>query len=99
MSAATQFEPVTEVEVDSRGRLSVAKAGARPGMRYRVSYDSDGDILLTPVVSVPAREALVWESPELAASIRRGIEEAHRGETHDLGSFGRYLDDDEDPED
>jgi hypothetical protein len=34
-----------------------------------------------------------YVSPELAEQIRDGIAEAERGETHDLGDFTQYLDD------
>jgi hypothetical protein len=38
----------------------------------------------------------VWRNPELAASIRRGLEQSERGDTADLGSFAEYVDDSED---
>ena len=53
-------------------------------------------MLLIPVVSIPEREMIVWRNPELAASIRRGLEQAERGDTADLGSFAEYADDSED---
>lgn len=90
------FETVTEAEVDARGRVSIAKAGAAAGERYRVSRRPDGEILLTPVVSLPRREMLVWENPELARAILAGISEAERGETVDLGDFTQYADDEDD---
>ncbi len=60
------FEVLTETEVDSRGRVSLGRAGAEPGRRYRVARDIDGVLLLTPVVSIPERELIVWENPALA---------------------------------
>ncbi|MGH8906914.1 MAG: hypothetical protein ACRD0K_10450 [Egibacteraceae bacterium] len=90
------FELVTETEVDGRGRVSIAKAGAQPGTRYRVSRRLDGEILLTPVVSIPRRELLVWDNPELARTILAGLAEAERGETVDLGDFTRDVDDEGD---
>jgi hypothetical protein len=35
------FEVITEAEVDSRGRVSLGRAGAEPGVRYR-SCDISG---------------------------------------------------------
>jgi hypothetical protein len=97
MSAeSTGFELVTEVEVDSRGRVSIARAGGQPGTRYRICRRADGDLLLTPVVSIPQREMLVWENPELARSILAALDEAERGETRDLGDFSQYLDEEDD---
>lgn len=86
-----EFETVAEAEVDSRGRVSLGRAGAEPGRRYRVERNVDGVLLLIPVVSIPEREMVVWRNPELAAEIREGLAAAERGETEDLGSFEQYL--------
>jgi len=90
------FETVAEAEVDARGRVSLGKAGAEPGRRYRVERNIDGVLLLIPVVSIPEREMIVWRNPELATSVREGIAQAETGLTVDLGSFEKYADDDED---
>ncbi|GAB7188963.1 hypothetical protein ATKI12_8794 [Kitasatospora sp. Ki12] len=90
-----EFETVAETEVDSRGRVSLGRAGAKPGRRYRVESNPDGVLLLTPVVSIPEREMQVWTDPLLAERIRAGIEQAQRGETVDLGDFSEYLDQDD----
>ncbi|WP_282206830.1 hypothetical protein [Kitasatospora fiedleri] len=90
-----EFETVAETEVDSRGRVSLGRAGAKPGRRYRVESNPDGVLLLTPVVSIPEREMQVWTDPLLAARIRAGIEQAENGKTIDLGDFSQYLEDEE----
>lgn len=90
------FETVAEAEVDSRGRVSLGKAGAEPGRRYRVERNIDGVLILTPVVSIPEREMIVWRNPELAAAVRQGIAEAEAGQTTDRGSFAQYAEDAED---
>jgi hypothetical protein len=86
-----EFETVAEAEVDSRGRVSLGRAGAEPGRRYRVERNLDGVLLLIPVVSIPEREMIVWRRPELAAEIRKSLDEADKGATADLGSFSQYL--------
>ena len=86
-----EFETVAEAEVDSRGRVSLGRAGAEPGRRYRVERNVDGVLLLIPVVSIPEREMVVWRNPELAAEIREGLAAAERGETEDVGRFEQYL--------
>jgi hypothetical protein len=90
-----QFETIAEVEVDSRGRVSLGRVGAEPGRRYRVEHNIDGVLLLIPVVSIPEREMIVWRDPELAGAIREGLAEAERGDTADLGSFAGYADDED----
>jgi hypothetical protein len=95
LSTREEFEVVAETEVDARGRVSLGRAGAQPGRRYRVEADTDGVLLLTPVVSIPERELQVWTEPELAQRIRTGMEEAADGRTQDLGDFSGYLTEDE----
>jgi hypothetical protein len=87
------FEVITEAEVDNRGRVSLGRAGAEPGGRYRVARNIDGVLLLTPVVSIPERELIVWENPALAERIRTGITETQTGRTVDLGDFTGYATD------
>lgn len=54
-----------------------------------------GQILLDPVVSIPASEDWLWENPALRASMERALEQAEAGEFEDLGSFAKFLDEDE----
>ncbi|MGA9311913.1 MAG: hypothetical protein WBV74_16305 [Pseudonocardiaceae bacterium] len=56
----------------------------------------DGVLLLTPVVSIPERELIVWAKPALAERIRIGITEAQAGRTVDLGDFTGYATDTDD---
>src|SRR5260370_12371541 len=85
-----------EAEGDSRGRVSLGKAGAEPGRRYRVERNIDGVLLLIPVVSIPEREMIIWHNPALMQEVREGLEASERGETVERGSFEQYLDDSED---
>lgn len=90
-----EFEVITEAEVDPRGRLSLGRAGAAPGRRYRVEATTDGVLMLTPVVSIPERELQLLQDPALQGRILTGIEQAEQGRTHDLGDFTKYLADEE----
>jgi hypothetical protein len=58
-----------------------------------VARNIDGVLLLTPVVSIPERELIVWENPALAERIRTGITETQTGRTVDLGDFIGYATD------
>ncbi|MHB8681782.1 MAG: hypothetical protein ACYDA2_06780 [Acidimicrobiales bacterium] len=80
-TALNQLEARTtiEVEVDSRGRVSIGKL-ARGRNRFRVTVLEDGDILLTPVVSVSERELAFLSDPEAVAAVRRGIEQSKAGD-------------------
>ena len=87
---------VGEAVADERGRLPMGKSGVRKDDRYAVAVNDDGQILLTPLVSIARRELIVWEDQLLRESLARGLAEAAAGETVDLGSFAEYLDDAED---
>lgn len=88
------FMPVGEVSADERSRLAFGKAGVRRDDRYAVAVNEDGEILLTPLVSVPKRELLVWENEQVRASLGRGLAQTAAGQTHDLGDFSQYADED-----
>jgi hypothetical protein len=81
------------VHPDARGRLSLGSAARDAD--YRVLVNDRGQILLDPVVPVPASEAWLWESPALRASMERALAQAEGGDYEDLGSFAEYADDEE----
>ena len=82
---------VFEAAVDSRHRITLGAAAQH--QRYRVTTLDNGNILLEPLVSIPARELDLWNDPELLASVKRGLEQAAAGDLHDLGDFEQYADD------
>ena len=88
------FRSVGEALADERGRLPMAKTGVRKDDRYAVAVNDDGQILLTPLVSIPRRELIVWENQMLRESLARGLAEAAAGGTESLGSFAQYADED-----
>ena len=76
------FVPIgKEVEPDDRRRLPLGCVlpAQSKGIRYNVLLNSDGQILLDPVKSVPAREAWVHEKPERLNSILKGIAQIESG--------------------
>lgn len=58
---------------------------------YKVFVDEEGDILLRPVVTIPAREAWVYQNPEVLAQIRSGLSEAKQGKTQKVKDLGKFL--------
>ena len=88
MGQAGSFKYVTRVRPDAKGRITLGRLG-KDVSSFRVAIDSEGRVLLEPFVEIPAREQWLYESPEAYASVHRGLEEAGRGETISLGSFGR----------
>jgi hypothetical protein len=93
METRGTFEAMGEVVADERSRIAFGKAGVRKDDRYAIAVNDDGEILLTPLASIPRRELLVWENEELRASLARGLEQSTQGDLVDLGSFAEYVDD------
>jgi len=78
---------------DERGRISFGKAGVRRDDKYAIAVSDDGEILLTPLVSIPRRELLVWEDELVRASLARGVADSAAGDVVDLGSFEQDAED------
>jgi len=79
VSALAGFEPVAEVAADDRARIAFGRAGVHRNDRFLVSTRSTGEILLTPLASIPKRELLVWEDDALRESLLRGLADASQG--------------------
>lgn len=95
MRSAEEFVPIGEVVADGRSRIAFGKAGVRQDDKYAVSVNDEGEILLTPLVSIPKRELLVWEDEILRASVAKGLEQIASGATRDLGDFSQYAEEDD----
>jgi len=83
VSALAGFEPVAEVAADDRARIAFGRAGVHRDDRFLVSTPlpprSTGEILLTPLASIPKRELLVREDDALRESLLRGLADASQG--------------------
>ena len=87
----TDFHLVTEfAQPDVKKRLSLGEALAGAGA-FNVYRNTLGQLFLDPVKAIPASEAWLYESPPALASVKRGLEQSARGETHDLGDFSKYA--------
>ena len=90
------FTRTAQADLDSRRRLSLGKIGKPEHTRYEISENSLGEILLVPLVSVPAREMIVWENAQVRKSLLLGMEQAVAGELVERESLAQYFDEDED---
>lgn len=89
------FEPVTEVTADDRARIAFGRLGVHRDDRFLVSRTESGEILLTPLASIPKRELLVWENDELRASLLRGFHDAAAGRVAPMDDWLDRDDEDE----
>lgn len=78
------------LSLDSKNRISLSKLLKFKGVSsVKASILENGDILLKPMTSVPAREVWLYENKEALESVRRGLSQAG---TIDRGSFSQYAD-------
>lgn len=91
MNVIGKFTPVGEVSADDRARIPVGKAGVRRDDRYAVAVSDDGEILLTPLVSIPKRELLVWEDSQIREALGRALIQSAEGRTVRRGSFSHHA--------
>jgi hypothetical protein len=59
----------SEVDVDDRGRTSLARVRRHDFDRYLVEELEDGTLVLTPAVTISAVELATLRSPEVMAAI------------------------------
>ena len=90
------FTRTAQADLDSRRRLSLGKIGRPEHTRYEISENSLGEILLVPLVSIPAREMIIWENSQVRTSLLLGMEQAAAGELVERESLAQYIDEDED---
>ena len=77
--------------LDSKKRISLTKLLRFKGVSsVKASVMENGDIVLKPMSSIPARELWLYQNKEALDSVRRGL--SQEGEI-DRGSFARYVDD------
>lgn len=74
-----EFEPIVEVTADDRSRIPFGRVGVRRNERFLVSRNTAGEILLTPMASIPRRELLIWENPSVRESLNRGFDDVRNG--------------------
>ncbi|MGC1677618.1 MAG: hypothetical protein WA740_08795 [Candidatus Binataceae bacterium] len=98
------FRRIGDVALDERKRVSLTKALASlkktfgnqldAALRFGVYVNEAGQVLLSPEVSVPMHELWLYRNPEALKMVLKGLDEARAGKVKDLGSFGKYVDDD-----
>ena len=88
----SDMTPMCQVVADDRARMSFGRMGVLADDRFAVALGEDGTIVLTPLVSIPKRELLVWEHQQLRESLARGLAQSAAGETVDLGDFTQFAD-------
>ena len=89
-----QFEVVTNARVDAKRRVTLGRFVADQVTSFRVYRNAHGQIILDPLVAIPAHEAWLFQNKRAASLVQRGLDEAKRRRlTTSKEDFSRYLED------
>ena len=77
------------LRLDSKNRITLSKLlNFKYVSSVRASILENGDIILKPMVEIPANERWLYENKEALESVKRGLAQ---NEAADLGSFAEYA--------
>lgn len=97
-SSRSDFLPAT-VNMDTKQRISLTKMLSkeeRDSFSAFRMYREGGKIILEPVFQVPEKDHWIYKDPKALASLLKGIKDAEEGRIHDLGSFAKYAEEEDD---
>jgi len=87
--------------MDSKQRICINRALSKEERKifssFRISREG-AKIVLEPVAQVPEKDHWIYQDPQALKSLMKGIKDAEEGRIHDLGSFARYVTDDDNQE-
>jgi len=72
------FQEIGTKTIDERNRITLGEA-FRGLKRVRLLKNKRGEILLQPVVEIPASELWLYRNEEALASVQRGLKDASAG--------------------
>lgn len=89
-----QFEVAANARLDAKHRVTLGRLVADQVTSFRVYRNAHGQIILDPLVAIPAHEAWLFQNKRAASLVRRGLDEARRRRlTKAKEDFSRYLED------
>ncbi len=74
-----EFEALTETRVDAKHRVALGKILPRQVTSFRVYRNAHGQIVLDPMVSIPAHEVWLFKNKRASHLVHRGLEDAKQG--------------------
>lgn len=86
-----EFTEVTDLRTDNKKRITLGKIISEPISGYRVYRNLQGQLLLDPLVTLPAREAWLYDNPERIGAVKRGIQDAAQGKLVKRPSYAHLV--------
>lgn len=74
-----EFEEITETRVDSKHRVALGRSIPSQVTSFKVYRNAHGQVILDPMVSLPAHEIWLFKNKRASALVQQGLEEAKRG--------------------
>lgn len=94
-----KFKSAGTRTIDSKNRITLGEkimklnSTQTEADKFQIFFNEEGDILLRPMVSIPVREAWIYQNPQVLSSIRQGLTEAKREKTEKVENLGEFLED------
>jgi hypothetical protein len=89
------FKVLDDRILDAKGRLTISHEWMpykNQSIRsFKIYRNGDGDLLLRPEVSIPAREAWIFQNPEVLSSLKRGLQDAKEGKGDIVDDVDSYI--------
>jgi len=90
----TEFEEVAEAEVDAKHRVALGRILPQQVSSYRVYRNRVGQMLLDPMVTIPASEAWLFRNKEATRLLQAGLADARKGQVvNATEDYTKYLHD------
>jgi hypothetical protein len=84
-----------KLSVGDKGRITLGSF-AEGVSSFAVEKLANGNLLLKPLVEIPAQEAWLFRNRKALASVKRGLKDLEAGRLNDAPEdFSQYLDDQE----
>jgi hypothetical protein len=74
-----EFEAVTQVRLDAKHRLTLGRLIQGQVTSVMVYRNAHGQLILDPLVSIPAHEAWLFKNRRASTLVHQGLEDARQG--------------------
>ena len=89
-----QFQEVTEARVDAKRRVTLGRVVDSHVSGFRIYRNAHGQIILDPLVAIPAHEAWLFQDKRAAGLVQRGLDDARHGRLSKAKEdFSKYVKD------
>lgn len=86
------FEEIAEARVDAKHRVTLGRTVPNQVRSFKVYRNAHGQVILDPMVSVPAYEAWLFKNRRASALVQQGLEDARQGRlVKAKEDFSRYA--------